>query len=105
MIHYDKLVRDRIPQIIEEDGKDFSVRKLEDDEYRLALIDKLQEEVDEFMEEPQVEELADVLEVLHALADTFDVPFDELDDLRERKREERGAFNDQLLLEWVDDDS
>lgn len=97
-IHYDKLVRDKIPEIIEDAGKEYEVRELHDDEYQDKLKEKLQEEVNEYLESSDKEELADVLEVLQALAQSHNLSIDELENLREQKARKRGAFDKQLLL-------
>ena len=68
---YNKLVRDRIPEIIEANGHKCETRVLNDDEYLLELKNKLQEEVNEFLESGSVEELADILEVVHSLSAQF----------------------------------
>lgn len=97
-IQYDKLIRDKIPEIIEEAGKEFETRKLDDEEYHEKLREKLQEEVDEYLESDDVEELADILEVIRALADVEDIDMQKLENLRSEKAKERGAFNKQILL-------
>ena len=80
-IHYDKLVRDEIPQIIEGQGKKAVTRILNDNEYREYLEKKLDEEVAEFHESKEVEELADILEVLIALAQSKGFGFFDLVDM------------------------
>ena len=68
---YNKLIRDRIPEIIENDGKTFNVRKLSEVEYEIELLKKISEEVIEFQEAETVpkmkEELADLMEIIHAI--------------------------------------
>ena len=66
---YNKLVRDRIPEILTEKGLDFVVRPVaSEEEYVAKLKEKLQEEVDEFLDNPCAEEMADIQEVLDALS-------------------------------------
>jgi predicted house-cleaning noncanonical NTP pyrophosphatase (MazG superfamily) len=65
---YNKLVRDKIPAIIAADGKKLKTRILSDEEHLQALIKKLSEELEEFEEALSVEELADLQEIIHALA-------------------------------------
>jgi len=100
-IQYNKLVRDGIPRIIRESGKECQVRTLTANEFRLELIRKLQEELTEFVDNPSVEELADMLEVMHALATILGFDFNEVIRYKESKRADRGVFKDKLYLEWV----
>lgn len=97
-IQYNKLIRDKIPEIIEDAGKEYEVRKLDDEEYHQKLKEKLQEEVDEYLETNDFEELADILEVLHALANSYCKDISDLENLSLEKANERGAFDKQLLL-------
>lgn len=100
-IPYGKLVRDRIPDILESQGITHSVHLLEEVQYAQALVDKLREEVDEFCLDRQPEELADILEVILALAKNQGIGADELESIREAKRKERGGFEDRVFLEWA----
>ncbi len=97
-MRHNKLVRDRIPELIERAGRQPVTRVLEAGEYRQALLRKLQEEAAEFERSGEVEELADILEVVHALAVAQGTSPDELERLRQRKRLERGGFEQRLLL-------
>lgn len=107
MPHYNKLVRDRIPEIIERDGKRLSTRILDEDEYVSHLDEKLKEELAEYLKceetKDQIEELADMLEVILALAEVKGVTAQELEAVRRQKADKRGAFNERILLEWVED--
>ena len=76
---YNKLVRDKIPEIIQADGKAPKTRILSDEEHLEALLDKLGEEYEEFKEAKNVEELADLYEVLLALADALHIPHEQLE--------------------------
>lgn len=98
---YGKLVRDKIPEIIEENGEEPIVRVLDDEEYVEALMGKLEEEVGEYLESGDVEELADVLEVIYALLEVEDVDMVYLEKIRKEKREERGGFEERIYLEDV----
>lgn len=102
MIQYNKLVRDLIPDIIQKEGKRYQTRILADEEYKDALIKKLQEEVTEFTEESNLEELADILEVVGALAEALGADKAAAEDVREQKALERGGFKKRIFLEWVD---
>ena len=98
---YNKLVRDKIPEIIEQDGKKCTVRVLNEEEYLIALDAKLDEELAEYHKDQNVEELADLLEVLYAAAEAKGFTKDELEAVRERKSEKRGQFKEKLFLESV----
>ena len=102
MIKYNKLIRDKIPEIIEADGKDYEVEKLEDDEYLKSLNTKLQEELDEYQESGEIEELADLLEIIYAILDYKDISREELEQIRKEKKQERGGFSRKLLLIGVE---
>ncbi len=96
-----KLVRDRIPEIINESGRHCSVRVLDDAEYYIELKRKLVEEVDEFLAETNLEELADILEVIYALTKAIGYDEKKLDEVRNKKNSERGAFEQRLFLDTV----
>lgn len=98
MITYNKLVRDKIPQIIALDGKEAVTRILDDDEYLKELIKKLGEEYEEFKQDISLTELADIQEVILALADMI-ASRQELEETRKLKVEIRGAFKDKIFLE------
>ena len=98
---YNKLVRDKIPEIIEQDGKKCSVRVMDDEEYLKALDAKLDEELAEYHKDQNVEELADLLEVLYAAAEARGFTKDELEAVRLEKAEKRGRFKEKLFLESV----
>ena len=100
---YNKLVRDKIPEIISRDGKIPVARMLTDDEYQYYLVKKLKEETAEFEDYPCLEELADILEVVMALANAYGYTSIALDMERYRKRRERGGFSKKILLERVYD--
>lgn len=94
---YHKLVRDRIPEIIEAQGGTAHVRVLENEEYRAYLEAKLDEEVGEFHRDQNVEELADILEVVYALADSIGNRED-LMEIYRKKHEARGGFEKGYFL-------
>lgn len=95
---YNKLVRDKIPEIIAAKGGVATTKTLLDDEYVASLRQKLQEEVDEFLADSTIEELADILEVVHALGRTLAVEPEEIEQVRQRKSVERGGFADRIYL-------
>ncbi|MDZ5810783.1 nucleoside triphosphate pyrophosphohydrolase [Halorubrum sp. AD140] len=99
---FDKLVRDEIPRIIEENGETPITHTVEGDEYSERLDEKLAEEVTEYLDSGEVEELADVLEVLHAIRKERGVSLESLRDKRRRKAEQRGRFDEGIVLERVE---
>lgn len=104
VIRYHKLVRDRIPQIIEESGKKCECRILSDREYLAMLDEKLNEELAEYQADKSLEELADLLEVMMAAARARGASFDEVERLRKEKAAKRGGFEKKILLETVEDE-
>lgn len=98
---YNKLVRDKIPEIIKADGRECDVEVVQREEKHKLLEAKLQEEVNEFLEDKNLEELADVMEVLFGLADSLGYKEEELVKAREKKREERGGFKEGIVLKVV----
>ncbi len=99
--NYDKLIRDRIPELIESSGKECTVRELEGDEYSQKLKQKLLEEVKEYLESGKFEEIVDIFEVLRYLVKAHDKTIEELEELRQDKKEKRGGFEKGLLLQEV----
>ncbi|HHT73598.1 MAG TPA: nucleoside triphosphate pyrophosphohydrolase [Firmicutes bacterium] len=104
MAVYDKLVRDRIPEIINANGKKCRFSQVSGEQLIAGLEAKLLEEWREFLDsERDVEELADILEVIDGLAAHLGSSFEEVLQLKDRKRSERGGFDDGIWLEWVED--
>lgn len=99
---YNKLVRDKIPEIIEADGKTCKTRILSDEEYITSLEAKLNEEVAEYQADKNLEEMADILEVLQAICIARGYSLEELEALRIKKSDERGGFAEKLFLEYVE---
>ena len=100
---YNKLVRDSIPEIIIAQGEKPIIRVMDDKEYIISLEKKLDEEVSEYHESKEIEELADVLEVLYALCEAKGHSVDELIKVYEKKHIERGGFSKRIFLlrkEW-----
>ena len=93
-----KLVRDKIPALIERNGEIPKIRILEEQEYRRCLEAKLDEEVAEFHAGQNVEELADILEVVYALAESIGCTREELLACYEKKHAERGGFQKRVFL-------
>lgn len=95
---YNKLVRDRIPEIIEASGAECKTEILSDEKY-LEMIDaKLDEELAEYHKDQNIEELADLLEVIRAAALARGYTLEELEDIRAKKAEKRGGFAKKILL-------
>ena len=101
MKEYHKLVRDEIPRIIEESGKRCEVTVLTEEEYLRMADRKLKEELDEYLESGDIEELADLLEVLRAAAKARGSSIEQVEEIRVRKARERGGFEKRLCLEKV----
>lgn len=101
---YAKVVRDRIPEIIERTGKKCTVSKVTGEMLILALQEKLIEELREFDEGGRdLEELADILEVVDGLAFHLGSSFEQIVELKQKKRQERGGFEEGIWLEEVED--
>ena len=94
-----KLVRDRIPEIIKNAGKNPIIKVLSDEKYLIELDKKLDEEIAEYQADKSIEEMADVLEVLFAICEARGHSIDELMNVRKSKAEERGGFKDKIF--WV----
>ena len=93
-----KLVRDKIPQIIRSKGEEPIIGTADTEEYRIRLRDKLREEVEEYLaSDNDREELADILEVLYALAEQAGTDQHELEKLRAAKAEKRGGFTERII--------
>ncbi len=100
---YNKLVRDKIPEIIEVDDKKANTRTLKDGEYLVELARKLQEEAEEFIKDASINELADIKEILIAMRESIGVSDDALENARRQKADERGGFRDKIFLESVEE--
>ncbi|MBZ9634648.1 nucleoside triphosphate pyrophosphohydrolase [Clostridium sp. FP1] len=98
---YKKLVRDKIPEIIKATGKNFDIHYAKKEELFPLLDSKLNEEVSEYLEDKNLEELADVMEVLFGLANALGYSEEDLINKRNAKKEERGGFEKGIVLEKV----
>ena len=98
---YNKLVRDRIPEIIEASGKSCVTEILSDEAYLRLLDAKLDEELAEYHSDQTIEELADLLEVIYAAAMARGYTLEQLESVRAAKAEKRGAFANKILLKEV----
>ena len=98
---YDKLVRDRIPEIIEASGKRCTCSTLSEEDYLAKLDEKLNEELAEYQESKSMEELADLLEVVRAVATARGSSIEEVEAIRRGKAAKRGGFEKKILLTEV----
>jgi len=98
---YHKLVRDRIPEIIEKQGKTCVTEVLSQDAYIRMVDEKLNEELAEYQESKSLEELADLLEVMEAAVIARGYTWEELLQVRDEKRQKRGGFQKRILLKEV----
>lgn len=101
-IKYNKLIRDRIPEIIEKSGKSHEIMELDHDAFLTELKKKLVEESKEVVssetKEEMINELADVCEIVEKLKDVYGISQKELDEKKEFKRQTNGGFDKQLFL-------
>ncbi len=101
VITYNKLVRDKIPEIIEKDGKTCKTEILSDDDYLKMIDAKLDEELAEYHRDQNIEELADLMEVIYAAAVARGYSIEELEAVRKKKASKRGVFGKKILLKEV----
>ena len=104
VIKYRKLVRDRIPEIIEASGKTCVTEILSDDEYLRMIDTKLDEELAEYHKDQNIEELADLMEVIYAAVIARGYTIEQLEEVRAEKAKKRGAFQKKILLVEVTED-
>lgn len=95
---YDKLVRDRIPEIIESSGNKCEIEVVSDEIALEYLYKKLSEEVSELLEDKNLDEIADVMEVLFAIGSKYGYSEEDVLNRRNEKRDSRGGFENNLIL-------
>ena len=100
-IIYNKLVRDKIPEIIQKSGKQYETEILSDEKYLEMIDKKLDEELAEYHKDKNIEELADLLEVIYAATKARGYSIGELEKVRIEKTEKRGGFDKKILLKKV----
>jgi predicted house-cleaning noncanonical NTP pyrophosphatase (MazG superfamily) len=101
---YDKLVRDRIPEIIEETGKRYELRQVDHQTLRHYAFQKLREEIEEFIENPCAEEAADVMEIMNFICHRSGIKEQTIVAEAIAKRVSRGGFDLGFILDWVEED-
>ena len=97
-MQYNKAIRDKIPEIIQKDGHSCSVKTLTDEEFLVQLEKKLSEEITEYQNDKNPEELADILEIIYRIAQLKGVSKEKLEKIRIKKSEERGGCDKNLFL-------
>ncbi|MGY5151896.1 MAG: hypothetical protein ACW9XA_06475 [Candidatus Nitrosopumilus sp. bin_6a] len=97
-MEYNKAIRDKIPEIIQKDGYSCNVKTLSDEEFLAEIEKKLSEEVAEYQNDKNPEELADILEVIYRIAKLKGISKEELEEIRIKKATERGYFKKNLFL-------
>lgn len=100
--YYNKLVRDKIPEIISDSGSSPLYHYATSEEYYKLLCEKLIEEVSEFMESDSLEELADIYEVIESILKYKGVTHGIFKEIVENKRNKNGSFNDRIILERIE---
>ena len=98
MAVYNKAIRDKIPEIIQKDGFSCNVETMSDEKFLVEMEKKLSEEVAEYQNDKNPEELADILEVIYRIAKLKGISKEQLEKIRLDKVEKRGAFEDNLFL-------
>ena len=95
---YDKLVRDRIPEIIEASGSKCEIETVSDEVALEYLYKKLHEEVEELLSDKNLDEIADIMEVLFAIGKKYGYSENEVLNRRNEKKYARGGFENNLIL-------
>lgn len=102
---YNKLVRDKIPQNIQEKGKKCKYYILDEDKYKKELDKKLLEEANEFIADHSIEEMADLLEVIEAIKKSYNFKNEEIEKVRLEKKAKKGGFEEKLYLIEVEEEN
>ena len=97
-IDYNKAIRDKIPEVIKKSGKKYEIKTLSDEEFLEELERKLVEEINEYQESKDVEELSDILEVIYRISSLKGTTSKQLDRIRKDKATKRGSFDNNLFL-------
>ena len=99
---YNKLIRDKIPEIIENDGKKAVTYQANETEFIDKLNEKLKEECLEYLKSQEIEELADVIEVIEALLKAKNISWEEIIRIKSKKQQARGGFDKRIILKTVE---
>lgn len=99
MKEFNKLVRDKIPEIMQNDGEIPVFHTLSDEDYKKELDKKLQEEVQEYLKDDNGEELADIVEVIEAILKFKNISLEEFKSIKNDKRNRKGSFDKKVFLE------
>jgi predicted house-cleaning noncanonical NTP pyrophosphatase (MazG superfamily) len=98
MMEFNKAIRDKIPEIIQKDGHTCNVQSLSDEKFIIEIEKKLSEEVTEYQNDKNPEELADILEVVYRIAQLQGISKEELEKIRIKKLQDSGGFDKNLFL-------
>ena len=98
MTRFNKVIRDKIPEIIQKDGYTCNIQTLSDEKFLLEIEKKLSEEVTEYQNDKTPEELTDILEVIYKIAQLKGISKEELEKIRIKKLQDRGGFEKNLFL-------
>ena len=98
MTKFNKAIRDKIPEIIQKDGHTCNIQTLSDEKFIIEIEKKLSEEVTEYQNDKNPQELADILEVIYAIAQLKGISKEELEKIRIKKLQDRGGFEKNLFL-------
>ncbi|NHK33024.1 MAG: phosphoribosyl-ATP pyrophosphohydrolase [Asgard group archaeon] len=102
--NHNKLVRDNIPSIIEKSGRKVDFRQSKNREELLSLLGlKLIEESKEYVQNQNIEELADIMEILCSILDLTNTSFDTLQEIRRKKKQTKGGFEKGYILFSIQD--
>ncbi|EKE07009.1 MAG: hypothetical protein ACD_18C00214G0002 [uncultured bacterium] len=96
---YNKLIRDKVPENLDKKNVKYKIHIADEKEYEEKLREKLGEEVQEFLKNSNVEELADILEVVYALCDFYKIDKEHLEKIRKEKFEKKGGLKNRIILE------
>ncbi len=104
---YNKLIRDRIPEIIEKDGCSYKTRILKQKEYKQELLKKIVEESQEVLEtngnkKELIKEIGDVQEIINYIIKTFNLDKKEIEKIRKKRKKSRGSFDKKIFLEYTE---
>lgn len=102
MKKYNKLVRDKIPEILEEKKVRFKTHIATKKEYPDKLYEKLIEELEEFKAKPNMEEFADMLEVIDFIGKYYNFNLTDIKNVKKTKKEQKGGFNERIILDETD---